>query len=51
MASDGVYPAIVVSARRRRFLRQVLEAKGIQNPVLSIEEIGHRASITLVGTA
>jgi flagellar biosynthesis protein FlhA len=50
-ARAGAYPAIVTSVRRRRFLRQVLEAKGILNPVLSFEEIGHRAAITLVGTA
>jgi flagellar biosynthesis protein FlhA len=50
-AKGGVYPAVVTSAHRRRFVRQVLEAKGIQNPVLSFEEIGHRAAVTLVGTA
>ena len=42
---------VATSARRRRFLRHVLEAKGIQNPVLSFEEIGHRTTLSLVGTA
>jgi flagellar biosynthesis protein FlhA len=50
-ARQGVYPAVATSARRRRFVRQVLEAKGIQNPVLSFEEIGNRTALSLVGTA
>ena len=36
-AGQGVYPAVATSGRRRRFLRHVLEAKGIDNPVLSFE--------------
>ena len=50
-ARQGIYPAVATSARRRRFLRHVLEAKGIQNPVLSFEEIGNRTTLSLVGTA
>jgi len=50
-ARQGLYPAVATSARRRRFLRHVLEAKGIQNPVLSFEEIGNRTTLSLVGTA
>jgi flagellar biosynthesis protein FlhA len=50
-AKQGIYPAVATSARRRRFLRHVLEAKGIQNPVLSFEEIGNRTTLSLVGTA
>ncbi|GKY86681.1 flagellar biosynthesis protein FlhA [Sinisalibacter aestuarii] len=46
---NGVYPAIVTSVRRRRFLRTVLAAKGIANPVLSFEEIGTEARPSLVG--
>jgi len=46
---SGVYPAVVTSMRRRRFLRTVLSAKGIQNPVLSFEEIGTEARPSLVG--
>jgi len=48
-ADRGVFPAIVTSTRRRRFLRTVLGAKGIQNPVLSFEEIGLEARPALVG--
>ncbi|MFQ5624550.1 MAG: flagellar biosynthesis protein FlhA [Paracoccaceae bacterium] len=47
----GRYPAIVTSARRRRFLRTVLASKGIRNPVLSFEEIGTTARPALVGMA
>jgi len=45
----GVYPAVVTSMRRRRFIRTVLVAKGIPNPVLSFEEIGTDARPSLVG--
>ena len=46
---SGVYPAVVTSSHRRRFLRTVLIAKGISNPVLSFEEIGMNARPSLVG--
>ncbi len=45
----GIYPAIVTSTQRRRFLRTVLTAKGIANPVFSFEEIGTDARPSLVG--
>jgi flagellar biosynthesis protein FlhA len=48
-AESGVYPAIVTSTRRRRFLKTVLAAQGIQNPVFSFEEIGTEARPSLVG--
>jgi flagellar biosynthesis protein FlhA len=50
-ARRGILPAIATSARRRRFVRDVLEAKGVTNPVLSFEEIGTRTPLSLVGTA
>lgn len=43
-------PALITSARRRRFLRTVLAAKGVAIPVLSYEEIGFEARPALVGT-
>lgn len=49
-ASDqGIFPAIVTSTRRRRFLRTIMRAKSINNPVLSFEEIGLEARPSLVG--
>lgn len=45
----GVFPAIVTSTRRRRFLRMVMSAKAITNPVLAFEEIGLDARPSLVG--
>ncbi|MGO4916792.1 FHIPEP family type III secretion protein [Pseudogemmobacter sp. W21_MBD1_M6] len=45
----GIYPAVVTSMRRRRFLRTVLMTKGLANPVLSFEEIGMDARPSLVG--
>jgi flagellar biosynthesis protein FlhA len=46
---NGIYPALVTSTRRRRFLRTVLAAKGIANPVFSFDEIGTDAHPSLVG--
>lgn len=46
---EGAFPAIVTSTLRRRFLRTVLAARGIANPVLSFEEIGLDARPSLIG--
>jgi flagellar biosynthesis protein FlhA len=48
-AESGAHPAVVTSSRRRRFLRTVMVAKGLTNPVLSFEEIGVDARPALVG--
>jgi flagellar biosynthesis protein FlhA len=45
----GIFPVIITSMRRRRFLRTVMMAKGIPNPVMSFEEIGVDARPALVG--
>lgn len=49
VGENGIYPALVTSRRRRRFLRTVLSAKGILNPVFSFEEIGADARPSVVG--
>ncbi len=46
---SGHYPAIITSVHRRRFLRTVLAAKGITNPVLSFDELGSEGRPSLVG--
>lgn len=48
-SQTGVHAAVVTSTRRRRFLRTVMRARGIGNPVLSFEEIGLDAHPSLVG--
>jgi len=48
-ADQGLFPAVVTSMRRRRFLRTILRTRGISNPVLSFEEIGMEARPALVG--
>ncbi|MFK7878968.1 flagellar biosynthesis protein FlhA [Roseobacter sp.] len=48
-SQNGINAAIVTNTRRRRFLRTVMRAKGISNPVLSFEEIGLDARPSLVG--
>ena len=48
-ADQGLFPAVVTSTRRRRFLRTILKTRGIANPVLSFEEIGLEARPSLVG--
>ncbi len=45
----GVFPALVTSTQRRRFLKTLVKAKGISVPVLSFEEIGTEAKPSLVG--
>ncbi|MEZ5892663.1 MAG: flagellar biosynthesis protein FlhA [Parvularculaceae bacterium] len=50
-ASRQLFPAIVTSAKRRRFIRAVMHAKKIRNPVLSYEEIDPALKPMLVGTA
>lgn len=46
---QGLFPAIVTSTTRRRFMRTVLSARNITNPVLSFEEIGLEAKPSLIG--
>lgn len=46
---QGVFPAVVTNTRRRRFVKTLMRAKGISNPVLSFEEIGIDAQPALVG--
>ncbi|WP_187432304.1 Flagellar biosynthesis protein FlhA [Roseobacter fucihabitans] len=48
-SQNGINAAIVTNTRRRRFLRTVMRAKGMSNPVLSFEEIGLDARPSLVG--
>lgn len=48
-AETGVFPALVTSVGRRRFLRTVVQAKGLQMPVLSYEEISTDARPALLG--
>ncbi|MFV0474470.1 MAG: flagellar biosynthesis protein FlhA [Pikeienuella sp.] len=50
-ARQGRSPVIATSAARRRFLRTVLEAKGVRNAVLSFDEIGVNARPALLGLA
>lgn len=45
----NVFPAVVTNTRRRRFLKTVMRAKGLNNPVLSFEELGVDARPSLMG--
>ncbi|MGI1662061.1 flagellar biosynthesis protein FlhA [Palleronia sp. KMU-117] len=45
----GAFPAVVTTLRRRRFVRTVLAAKGITNPVLSYEELSGEPRPALLG--
>ena len=49
--SRGSFPAIVTSARRRRFLSAVLSAKGVRNAVIAYEEIDPSEKPTILGVA
>ena len=48
-AAQGTLAAVVTTVRRRRFVRTVMAARGMLNPVLSFEEIGIEARPALVG--
>jgi flagellar biosynthesis protein FlhA len=50
-SARGQYPAIAVPGNRRRLVRLLLEAGGINNPVLAFEEIGTRHRPAFVGVA
>jgi flagellar biosynthesis protein FlhA len=50
-AAEGVFPAIVAFAERRPFLRAVLHAKGIRNPVVAYDELDPAVQPVLFGTA
>jgi flagellar biosynthesis protein FlhA len=45
----GIFPAIVTSRVRRRFLRTVLAAKGLTTPVLSYDELSADSRPAIVG--
>jgi flagellar biosynthesis protein FlhA len=47
----GSFPAIVTSAKRRRFLSAVLSAKGIRNTVISYDEIDPTEKPAILGVA
>ena len=49
ISAQGTTAALVTNTRRRRFLRTLMRAKGIDNPVLSFEEIGIEARPALMG--
>ena len=49
ISEQGIFPAVVTNTRRRRFVKTLMRAKGISNPVLSFEEIGVDARPALVG--
>ncbi|MEE9426705.1 MAG: flagellar biosynthesis protein FlhA [Paracoccaceae bacterium] len=49
VGETGTFPALITSARRRRYLRTLLNAKGISNSVLSFDEIGADSKPALVG--
>ena len=49
-AEAGVQASLVTSAHRRRFLRTVAAARGLQTPVLAYEEIGLDARPAMLGT-
>jgi flagellar biosynthesis protein FlhA len=49
-STKGMFPALITQSRRRRFLKSMMAARGMSNPVLAFEEIGLDARPSLVGT-
>lgn len=50
-AAERLHPAIITFRERRRFIREVLHAKGIRNPVIAYDELDPQTKPFLVGTA
>ena len=50
-ASQGHYAAIATSQKRRRFIKTVMAAKNIRNPVIAYEEIMTNERPAIVGVA
>ncbi len=50
-AGQKISPAIVTFADRRRFVRTVLQAKGVRNPVVAYDELDLQTKPVLIGTA
>ena len=50
-AQKKVFPAVVAFSSRRRFVRAVLHAKGVRNPVIAYDEIDPQMRPRLVGVA
>jgi flagellar biosynthesis protein FlhA len=50
-AAQGIMPAVVTFGERRRFIRTVLIAKGVRNPVVAYDELDLQSKPVLVGTA
>ncbi len=48
-AERGTFAAVITSARRRRFLRTLLQTRGMTNPVLSFEELPQTIKPAIVG--
>ncbi len=49
-AEAGNHPAIVTSGRRRRFIHEVMAARGLPNPVIAYEEIGSNAAPAILNS-
>lgn len=49
-ANQGNHAAIVTSSRRRRFIHEVMAARGMSNPVIAYEEIGTTATPAILGS-
>jgi len=50
-AKQGAYAVIATSSKRRRFIRSVMKAKNIRNPVISYEEIATNERPSIMGVA
>ena len=49
-AEQGNHAAIVTSARRRRFVHDIMAARGLPNPVIAYEEIGPATTPAILGS-
>lgn len=50
-ATEKLFPAVVTFRERRRFIREVMHAKGMRNPVIAYDELDPQTKPLITGTA
>jgi flagellar biosynthesis protein FlhA len=49
-ANQGYQATILTSGQRRQFIKNIIQARGLNSPVISFDELGHRAKPKFIGS-
>ena len=49
-ANQGYQATILTSSQRRQFIKNIIQARGLNSPVISFDELGHRAKPKFIGS-